>query len=179
MTTIAVTEKLDFYQSLIAPARSPEIPEQYDIYGWLIGSWELDVLFYWTDVSAHQLKGEAHFGWVLEGRTVQDVWIIPRNNNGPIEDKNRSYGTTLRVWDPTLKAWQITWINPVTGAVSKLIGRRIGQEIIQVGARADGTPIRWNFTEITADSFLWTGEALDVDGKTWKIQGQFRARRIS
>jgi len=34
------------------------------------------------------------------------------------------------------------------------------------------------FTEIAPDSFRWTGEALQPDGKTWKLEGEFRARRI-
>lgn len=29
------------------------------------------------------------------------------------------------------------------------------------------------------DAFLWAGEALQSDGKTWKLQGQFRARRLA
>ena len=58
-----------------------------------------------------------------------------------------------------------------------LVGRRIGKDIVQVGQFPDGTPIRWMFTEITQDSFRWTGEALDTDGKSWKLQGDFRATR--
>ena len=50
---------------------------------------------------------------------------------------------------------------------------------VQIGTPADGTPIRWRFTEISPDSFLSTGEALQSDGKTWKLQGQFRARRLA
>jgi hypothetical protein len=34
------------------------------------------------------------------------------------------------------------------------------------------------FTEITPDSFRWTGEALNPDGKTWRLEGEFRARRV-
>ena len=60
-----------------AAERSPEIPESGDVYGWLIGSWELEVVHYRVDVSARGLRAEAHFGWVLEGRAVQDVWIMP------------------------------------------------------------------------------------------------------
>ena len=64
---------------LASPGRSPEIPESADAYGWLVGSWDLDIRVYWaTDVSARGLKGEAHFGWALEGRAIQDVWIMPR-----------------------------------------------------------------------------------------------------
>jgi hypothetical protein len=33
------------------------------------------------------------------------------------------------------------------------------------------------FTEITPDSFRWTGEVLEPDGKTWKLEGEFRAHR--
>jgi hypothetical protein len=54
----------------------------------------------------------------------------------------------------------------------------VGEEIVQIGARADGTPTRWRFTEITANSFHWIGEALRPDGKTWVLEGEFQARRI-
>jgi hypothetical protein len=47
-----------------------------------------------------------------------------------------------------------------------------------VGARVDGTPTRWRFTEITPNSFHWLGEALNADGATWKLEGEFRATRI-
>jgi hypothetical protein len=49
--------------------------------------------------------------------------------------------------------------------------------VIQIGARSDGTPTRWSYTEITPDSFHWLGEALDGDGKTWKLEGEFQAHR--
>jgi hypothetical protein len=166
---------------LAAAGRSPEIPESQDVYGWLAGSWELDVLRYRTvDMSARNMKGEAHFGWALEGRAVQDVWIMPRRSDRTAADDriNNMFGTTLRVWDPAIQAWRITWINPVSGHREEQIGRRAGADIVQVGARADGTPTRWRFTEITADSFHWLGEALQPDGTTWRLEGEFRARRI-
>ena len=163
----------------IAPGRSPEIPEAADVYGWLIGSWDLDVRYYFVDVAARGIKGEVHFAWVLEGRAVQDVWIMPRRSDrGGVPDKScNSYGTTLRVWDPGIQAWRVTWINPVSGARNDLIGRWSGKDVVQIGALPDGTPLRWNFTEITADSFRWTGESLNPDGTTWKLQGEFRATR--
>jgi hypothetical protein len=168
-----------FYSALSASGRSLEIPESLDVYGWLIGSWELDVLHYRVDVTERHLKAEAHFGWVLEGRAVQDVWIMPpRKQRTTDQDKSTNmYGTTLRVWDPLIQAWRVTWINPVTGR-DELIGRWQGKDVVQVGAHADGTPIRWTFTEITPESFHWIGEALQPDAKTWKIEGEFRARRI-
>jgi hypothetical protein len=37
---------------------------------------------------------------------------------------------------------------------------------------------RWRFTAITPDSFHWLGEALQPDGQTWKLEGEFRGKRI-
>src|SRR5688500_4294916 len=55
--------------ALTHSGRSHEIPESLDAYGWLVGSWELDVRHYWTtDVSARGIKCEVHAHWVLEGR---------------------------------------------------------------------------------------------------------------
>ena len=179
MTTMAET-RTAFEQVLTASGRSPEIPESADVYGWLIGSWELDVYDYEADGAVRRGKGEVHFGWVLEGRAVQDAWIMPPRSQRPANPdqiRNR-YGTTLRVWDPSIQAWRATWINPVTGARDELIGRRIGEDIVQVGAHGDGTPIRWMFTEITPDSFRWIGEVLSPDGKTWRLEAEFRARRV-
>lgn len=181
MMTISNDPKIDEWNlALRAPGRAPDIPASADVYGWLIGSWELDVYHYVVDVQARRMKAEVHFQWVLEGRAVQDVWIMPRRSDRTADaDKGLNmYGTTLRVWDPTIQAWRVTWINPVTGGRNELTGRRSGKDIVQIGTHADGTPIRWSFTEITPDSFRWIGEALAADGETWTLEGEFRARRI-
>jgi hypothetical protein len=164
-----------------AAGRSAEIPDSADAYGCLVGSWQLEVLHYaGADVSAQHIAGEAHFAWVLEGRAIQDLWIMPRcsDRHPGLEKTNNMYGTTLRIWDPAIQGWHIRWINPVSGHQETQIGRRIGSDVVQVGARSNGTPTRWRFTEITPDSFHWIGEALELDGKTWKLEGEFRARRI-
>ena len=180
MTTFARESKTDFLAVLSAPSRSPEIPEDADAYGWLIGDWELEVFDHREDGNVRRSKGEVHFGWVLEGRAVQDVWIMPRmadRKPGMGSEGNR-YGTTLRVWDPGLRAWRATWINPVSGRRDELVGRRVGNDIIQIGTHEDGRPIRWNFTECTDQSFRWTGEVLNPDGETWRMEAEFHARRM-
>jgi hypothetical protein len=180
MALAHVERHADFLTVLGAPGRSPEIPEAMDVYGWLVGSWDLEVVRYrGVDVAGRGLEGEVHFGWVLEGRAIQDAWIMPRraDRTGHEDRLQNMYGTTFRMWDPAIQAWRITWKNPVTGHLEEQIGRRVGQDIVQVGARANGTPTRWTFTEITPDSFRWLGDALDADGQTWRREGEFRARR--
>lgn len=169
------------WTALMATGRSPEIPESADAYGWLIGSWELECLHYaGASIPAPGISGEIHFAWVLEGRAVQDVWIMPRRaeRSAGLTQANNMYGTTLRVWDASIQAYRISWKNSVSGHREEQIGRRNGDEIVQLGARQDGTLTRWRFTEITADSFHWLGEALQPDGTTWRLEGEFRARRV-
>jgi hypothetical protein len=180
MLPVQAEEQVGFLAVLSAPGRSPEIPEPMDVYGWLVGSWDLEVVRYrGLDVTTRGITGEVHFGWVLEGRAIQDVWTMPRraDRTGSEDGTQNMYGTTFRMWDPSIQAWRITWKNPVSGHCEEQIGRRIGSDIIQVGSRANGTSTRWTFAEITADSFRWFGDALDADGHTWKREGEFRAAR--
>jgi hypothetical protein len=181
MCATEVRGRQNFTALLAAPGRSPDVPESADVYGWLVGSWQLEVIHYaGMDVSAQQIGGEAHFGWVLEGRAIQDVWIMPRcsQRHRGLGKMNNMYGGTLRIWNPAIQAWDIRWINPVSGHQESQIGRRIGNERVQLGARVDGTPTRWRFAEIMPDSFHWIGEALEPDGKSWKLEGEFRAKRV-
>ena len=169
-----------FHTALGAPTRSSEIPESDDAYGWLVGSWELDVRRYWAvDVSSQQIKGEVHASWILEGRAVQDVWIMPRiGERSTTLDKSRNmFGMTLRARDPSIQAWRILWSNPAGEHFQNQIGRWSGNQVVQVGTRPDGTPTRWRFTEITSESFHWLGEALAPDGVTWNLEGEFLASR--
>jgi hypothetical protein len=88
------------------------------------------------------------------------------------------YGTTLRVFDPKTEVWRVTWWNPTSGARIDLEGTRQGDDIVQVGQR-QGRPIRWTFTDIRPNSFLWQGHILELDGKTWCMEVEIRARRES
>lgn len=168
-------------QVLESPARSNELTDKEDIYGWLIGAWEAAVYDYAEDGTAHESSGEWHFGRVLEGRAIQDVWIAPprsRRSDKTLSKQYNRYGTSLRVYDREIGAWRVTWFNPVTGVRNDLVSRRQGADIIQEGLAADGHKIRWSFKDITPTSFRWLGEYLESDGKTWRLQAEFRARRI-
>lgn len=180
MTTANIERRVDFHSVLAADGRAPELPESADLYGWLCGSWDLFVLRYrGVDLSEQRLTGEMHAARVLEGRAVQDVWIMPpRDGRSAASDPTMNmYGTTLRSWDASIQAWRIAWTNPARSHREEQIGNRDGQDIVQNGTRADGTKTRWSFTEITADSFHWRGEAFYPHATTWTLEGEFLATR--
>ena len=180
MAAVVTVESSGLFEALAAQGRAEEIPAEKDIYGWLVGSWDLDIEFYGIDVSAYKWKGEAHFSWVLGGLAVQDTWTLPRwgAERDPQKVKHTT-GTTLRVWSAQKDAWLITWINPSSGVRDELVspGTRVGHDLVQLGHHQDGSIIRWSFREITADSFHWLGEVLDADGKTWHLEAAFLGRR--
>jgi hypothetical protein len=160
-----------FLDCLSAGGPSADRAGNMDLYGWLIGSWGLDVTRFLPDGTTRRRPGEWHFGWVLEGRAIQDVWVVPPPNSNV-------YGTTLRVYDPRIDAWQIQWTDPVTRSYLSMIGRREGSDIVQLGKSPDGNLIRWSFSEITQESFRWRGEVSVDSGATLGLDVEFLARRV-
>lgn len=139
------------------------------LYGQFVGDWTMEGTVYLEGGATHEGKGEIHFGWVLQGRAVQDVWIFP----------GAFFGSTLRVYDPGLDAWHILWSDPVKQYFTRQIGRPRGNDIEQNGTNELGEPIRWSFTEITPNSFTWTGERAASGSDGYKVQAQFFASRVA
>lgn len=169
-----------FLNALHAEGASVDCGANMDLYGWLVGSWDLDVTGFLPDGKQRRRPGEWHFGWALEGRAIQDVWIVPPRGAGRRGDAAanvNSYGTTLRTYDPRIDAWHIQWTDPVTQTYFTMIGRKEGDTIVQLGKSPDGNLIRWSFSEITPDAFLWRGEMSADAGTTWRRTVEFTARR--
>ena len=170
-----------FLAALGADGPAADRAGKMDLYGRFIGSWELDVTQIADDGAKRRRPGEWHFGWALEGRAIQDVWIVPPRGelrHGDAAAQVNSYGSTLRVYDPDIDAWRIQWTDPVTRNFLGMIGRAQGEDIVQLGTRADGTLLRWSFSEITPDSFLWRGEVSADQGATWRLNVEFTAKRM-
>lgn len=169
-----------FFQALASPGPAPGLEGAAADYGWLVGSWEARVFDYEPDGTRHESRGEWHFAWVLAGRAMQDVWISPpravQAETGGAGERVR-YGTTLRIHEPATGAWRVAWFNPVTGAETHLVGRRVGSEVVQEGRLADGTQVRWSFVDLTAVSFTWRGEVSADDGLTWRVDAEFFCTR--
>ena len=170
-----------FLDCLHADGPAADRASNMDLYGWLVGSWELDVTRFLPDGTTRRRPGEWHFGWVLEGRAIQDVWVVPPRGAQRVGDaavNNHVYGTTLRVYDARIDAWQIQWTDPVTQTYLSMIGRKDGDGIVQLGTSPDGNMIRWSFRDITPGSFLWRGEVSADKGATWRRVVEFVARRV-
>jgi hypothetical protein len=139
----------------------------------LVGAWDADFGFPHDDGTTTHKKGELFFGWVLDGRAIQDLWIGLPSEAG----KERTIGTTLRFFDTTTKQWRIVFVGPQYNALVTAQGGREGDRIVFRGVDKEGLPFRWTFRDITADAFHWTGERSHDGGKTWKLEEDHHMRR--
>lgn len=144
-------------------------------FGRFVGSWQLR----WHHLSENlDALGELHFGWVLGGRAVQDVWIVPGPGQpGEGVPPYAFFGSTIRFYDAELGAWRSTWVEPVNGRVRKFVGREEDGQIVLISL--DGAPLlRWRFTDIRPDSFTWLGEYSVDEGRTWQLEERMLATRL-
>lgn len=158
----------------------PELLPEERIYDRLIGSWNVRVIDY-TEAERIESAGEWHFSYALEGRAIQDVFIVPARSErtGVLPTLRNRYGTSIRSFHPDKREWTVTWINPVTGAINTLVAGLEGDDIVQDGTDADGSLIRWGFTDIKPDSVRWYGDRSTNGGNSWKLEAEFFLIRIA
>jgi hypothetical protein len=151
------------------------LPEHVQIFAPFIGGW--DLLVRWFDEQGKVTRterGEWYFSWVLEGRGLQDVWIVPpreQRQTGALYE----YGTSIRIYDPELDAWRSTWIGPMHHVVRTFTARKVGEQVV-LQTTPDIEPVmRWSFYDIETSAFAWRNE-IQVHAQ-WRTQQTFEARR--
>jgi len=161
------------FNLLSASAPYTDYADRLMLYGQFVGARKMEAIWHSPDGSAKKGGGEWHFAWILGGRGIQDVLFA---DGAP----SHKYGTTLRCYDPSIDAWHITWMQPYGGEYVHLIGRKVGDRIVQESQGTDPQQReRWSFTEITPHSFLWLGEVSRDGGANWFLEQEMRGKRIS
>lgn len=86
-------------------------------------------------------------------------------------------GTTIRVYDPSIDAWQSTWISAIRRSVQTFVARKAGEEIVLESTTKEGSPERWVFSEIKPESFRWHSEETHDGGSSWVLTEEMRIRK--
>lgn len=150
-----------FFEALTSERKNMALPEEYDYFGKLIGSWQID---YIDNSNSRAISGEWHFSWVLEGMAIQDVIILP----------GFEYGTTLRVYNPSTHAWDVAYC--FTGKIIRLEARR--QDDMIVLTDIEDKRRKWVFAKIEDNNFHWQDVTVKDNGE-WCINFDLYARRIT
>src|SRR5690349_1104743 len=124
-----------FANALVASGPHESLGAHAATYGRVIGQWRGELHNHMFGSPARTSSIEVSFGWVLEGRAVQDVWITPARGerSPPASDNFNWYGCTMRVFDATRESWRVLWTDPASQRRIELEGRRVGDDIVQLG----------------------------------------------
>src|SRR5919206_4220953 len=95
--------------ALLAAGPDSRLRDKLDLFGQFVGNWNVDVINHLPDGRTQTVKGEWHFGWILGGAAIQDVWMAPTRAQRAAKEPLIGYGTTLRFYDPKIDAWRIVW----------------------------------------------------------------------
>jgi hypothetical protein len=164
-------------KALLAPGPDETLKAKLDLFGQFVGNWEVAVVSHLPDGSSQTATGEWHFGWILDGRAIEDVWMVPRRAARQAGAAPIGYGTTLRFYDPKADAWQVLWASASSRTTIVFKARRVGDEIVMEAQDAP-QPTRWIFSRITSESFHWRAVQSNDDWKTVETQQEMQARRI-
>lgn len=165
-----------FMTALLAPGPHAQVPPEDQIFSPFLGGWDLAVS--WFDKEGRvtkEMQGEWHFSWVLEGRAIQDVWVAPSRKFRTEQSELHEYGTSVRFFDPAIKAWRSTWIGPMHGLVRTFIARQVGDEVVLETLDGEMQRLRWSFSDITANTFNWRNDIWD--NARWRCQQKFVCKR--
>ena len=151
--------------------------ERLHLYGQFVGSWDVTWAGIGADGRPVTALGELHVGWVLGGRALQDVSMVPgRGAPGAVQSPLAFHGTAIRFYDRALGAWRCTWIDPLMGRVRRFIGREVDGDIVMLCSE-DEPQLRWRFADITKDAFTWRGEISHDGGATFLPDEEMRITR--
>lgn len=162
---------------LLATGPAPQAAPELALFGQFEGVWDLDVRWFSDGELTRRENGEWYFGWILGGRAIQDVWIVPTLAEQAVGAGIYEYGTSLRFYDGTIGSWRSTWIGPVQHAVRTFIANGRGDEIVLHGEQIDGRDIEWVFSDILPDSFRWRFRKRIGAGEEWETVQAFECRR--
>jgi hypothetical protein len=159
-----------------APGPHASLGPEARVFDRFVGTWDCDYSFIAEDGKVTHQPGELLFGWIIDGRAIQDVWIVQPRAPG----EERFVGTSVRFYEPSSGKWKVVFVAPTVGAIRQVEGGAEGDRIVLIGRRpdgADGEVSRWSFDDIKPDSFTWRGEKSVDGGKTWRLREEHRMTR--
>ena len=170
----AADQRLDMVTALQATGPHPSLGDQAKVFGRFVGTWDGEYNEFSKDGKTARSSGEWIFGWVMDGRAIQDLFIIH-----PSEAHKEGFiGTTLRYFDPKSRTWSVSFIDPEDDVVETLTGGAVGDDrIVLLSQNTDGKESRWSFDDIRPDSWIFRDERSSDGGKTWRLREEDHLKR--
>lgn len=141
----------------------------------LVGAWDVEYTDFAKDGKIRHRTGALLFGWVLDGRVMQDLWIVDPSTTG----KEREVYTDLFYFDPKSETWHVASIDPYAASVATFAGGAVGDDRIVLDSHdlVPNEARRWSFNDIGMNSLVFRDEASSDGGKTWKLKSEYHMKR--
>jgi hypothetical protein len=172
--TPATDPRLDLITALKAMGPHPSLGDEAKLFGRLVGTWEVEYTDFSKDGKVSHRSGELIVGWVMDGRVIQDLWIV--NPSGA--RKERELYADLRYFDPKSRTWPAIFIDPEHASVARFTSDPEGDGRIVLDTQDfNGKETRWSINDIRPNSFVWREEESSDGGKTWGLLAQHQMKR--
>jgi hypothetical protein len=166
--------RLEMVTTLEAMSPHPSLGDQAKVLGRLVGTWDVEYTDFSKDGNAIHRTGEFIVGWVMDGRAIQDVWIVDPSGTR----KDREVYTDLHYFDPKTRTWHATFVDPEHASVARFTGGAVGDDRFVLETQDMGSKeTRWSFNDIRPDSFVWRDEASSDGGTTWRLQSEYHMKK--
>jgi hypothetical protein len=170
----ATDPRLGLATELYATSPHPSLGKQAEVVGRLVGTWNVEYTQFAKDGKATHRTGEFIVGWVMDGRAIQDLWIV--NPSGTRKD--REVYTDLHWFDPKSRAWRSAFVDPEHGSVARFTGGPVGDDRFVLETQDFGSEqTRWSANDIRTDSLVWRDEGSSDGGKTWRLRAEYKMKR--
>jgi hypothetical protein len=155
--------------ALEAAGPHPSLGDQAPVFGRLVGAWDVDYADISKDGAVTRHTGQLLVGWVMDGRAIQDVWIVDPSGSRT----EREVYSDVRYFDANTRTWSSAFIDPVHAAVIRFTpGAADGDRIVFNTSDIGGGQTRWSFSDIGPESFVFRDETSSDGGKTWRLRGE-------
>ena len=166
--------RLDMIATLQAVKPSPSLGDQAIVLARLVGTWDVEYTDYMKDGTTLRRTGEFTVGWIMDGRAIQDVWIV----NPWGTHKDREVYTEVHYFEAKSQTWQAIFVDPQAGSIAKLTSIELSKDrYVLVTHDLGNKDTRWSFNDIRPDSFQWRDEESSDGGKTWKLYSDYHMTR--
>jgi hypothetical protein len=161
--------------ALEASAPHASLGEHATVMNRLVGTWDVAYTDFLKGGKVRHRTGQITFGWILDGRAVQDLWIVDPSGPG----KDREVFTDVFYRDAKSGAWSSVFVDPqeASSATFATIQAADDRLVLESHDLEPAQLHRWSYNDVQADSFVYRDEASTDGGKTWTLKSEYHMSR--
>jgi hypothetical protein len=156
-------------------------PPELQHFSSLLGSWRTTEETLNPDGSGWTVRPHAdwHFYLAMNGWAIRDEYFSPALDIAIDDEKNRTIGNNLRVFDSAKGQWHMEWLNKNGTISNTFTARSDSQQIVMLSTQANpsGYFSRITFFAMTPQTFEWKLEWSRDAQSGWFEVGRIHGKR--